>query len=230
MLQRCPGNCSWPHDKLCFALQGNATEAQQALQKLTHAPGSGQAAVHNSSSHCLTILHSGSLSSCPAQHARALLLQARFADPQGVCQPPQDAVSIASGHAVRMQQRQQSHESASTSGSEAHIQPSRTRGRGAWSTRVSKQPPTESPRGAASSTQDPDIQLLSVLHKQAHLLLRAYDLSEGMPLLHRYCIIFKNTTIALCEILHSHPEWCQHEHWQILLAALHTLTYCHACA
>lgn len=179
-------------------LQGNATEAQHALQKLTLAAAPKQGVTSQTSSHH----HPAqppmtSLSSYPAQHAQALLLEARLTDSDGYSFPPQDAVSIAVSHAAHMQSRLQSHASASTSAPEGAVAASTSRGRGTRSARASRQPLAGTASGAARADQhQPDVDPPSLLHKQAHLLLQAYELSQGIPLLHRYRL----SSLQLCSV------------------------------
>lgn len=127
------------------------------------------------------------LSSCVAQHARALLLQARLADPQGCHILSPDTVTIAGSHATCMRQRRQSHASASTSALDGETPcQGRTRGRRARPARGTRQLPGEATSHVASASHSPSrSDPGAILHKQLSCLLRAYELSHSMPLLHR---------------------------------------------
>ena len=166
--------------------QGNTASAGHALQGVTQLPASGTSASprHNTEQP----LHSAGvgLSSCVAQHARALLLQARLTDPQGCHTLSPDAVTIAGSHAACMRQRRLSHASASTSALEGETPcQARTRGRRARPVRGTRQLPAEATSCAASSQSPPRTDPGAVLHKQLSCLLQAYERSHGMPLLHR---------------------------------------------
>ena len=165
--------------------QGNTASAGHILQGVTQLPASGTPSSRHNTDQPLQSAGVG-LSSCVAQHARALLLQARLADPQGCHRLSPDTVTIAGGHAACMRQRRLSHASASTSALEGET-PSqgRTRGRRARPVRGTRQLPAEATSHASGSHSPPHSDPGAVLHKQLSCLLQAYERSHGMPLLHR---------------------------------------------
>lgn len=160
-------------------LQGNTTGAQNALADVR---GSSALEASPAGKLCPAFAFSNGLKSCDAQRARALLLQARLAGPEGQSRLRPDKVNIAGSYATTMQQRQMSHASASTSAPEQE-HPVRGRGRGAKTSRKGKQPQTQAVPEAIRDRNEVSPQ--TELHKQLHLLLQAYTISKGMPLLHR---------------------------------------------
>ena len=168
-----------PATNTTYKLQVNTTGAQSVLADLR---SSSALKASPAEKVCPTYFCSEGLKSCVAQHARALLLQARLARPEGQSQFSTDTVSVAGSYAASMQQRRVSHAAASTSAPDQEY-PVRSRSRGAKTSRRGKQPPTQADPEAMHG-QD-EISPQTVLHKQLHLLLQAFEISRGMPLLHR---------------------------------------------